>query len=343
VALVNVRMDGVWGDGVFLVLSALGCALLGAMGWLAPLEGERPRSYQSTLLLLGLALLLIALLRLAQVLGVGAPLRSAGTVVWVFGLLAAAAIACVRSRRAAICALVAAVGGSIALLALVEWVFEPHGVTTFRWVLLAIAVAFVFGSLRLRESHRRESVYLVDAAGLAVIAIALTAPRAYSYVPAGDVISSPGDLGTWWEIVLLAAAFGLAAFSGVDRERGPGFLAALALVIFVALAGRAAPAGASLVGWPLLLLLVGGIALVAGLRPRRELPPEPGPHPPEPDPSPPTALRPKGRDRQAESDTGSPEGHGPADAGEGPQRDVESSGAADGRGPAEDWRDWAAR
>jgi len=304
VALVNVRMDGVWGNGVFLVLSALGCALLGAMGWLAPLEGERPRSYQSTLLLLGLALLLIALLRLAQVLGVGAPLGSAGTVVWVFVLLAAAAIACARGRRAAICALVAAVAGTVSLLALVEWVFEPHGVTTFRWVLLAIALGFVFGSLRLRDRHRRESVYLVDAAGLAVIAIALTAlaarPAAFSYVPAGDVApSSPaGELGTWWEIVLLGAAFGLAAYSGVDRERGPGFLAALALVIFVVLAGRAAPAGASLVGWPLLLLLLGGIAVVAGLRPRRELPPEPGgpaQSAPDDSPEPPTELRPPDR------------------------------------------------
>lgn len=287
VALVNVRMDGVWADGVFLVLSALGCVLLGTMGWLAPLEGERPRSYQSTLLLAGLALLLIALLRFAQVLGVGAPLDSAGTTFWVFAVLAAAAIACVRGRRAAICALVAAVAGSIALLALVEWVFDPHGPTTFRWVLLAIAVGFAFGSLRLRESHRRESVYLVDAAGLAIIAIALAALPGSSSAFAGNVITPLGGLGTWWEIVLLCTAFGLAAYSGVDRERGPGFLAVLALVIFVVLAGHAAPAGASLVGWPLLLLIIGGIALVAGLRPRRDLPPEPGGEPAEP----PTELR----------------------------------------------------
>jgi len=294
VALVNVRMDGVWGDGVFLVLDALACALILGMGWLAPLEGERPRSYQSTLLLLGLALLLVTLLRFAQVLGVERPPGSAGTVVWIFGLLTAAAVACVRGRRAAICALVACVAGSIALLALVEWVFEPHTVTTFRWVLLAIAGGFVFGSLRLRDGHRRESVYLVDAAGLAVIAIALTALtalRRYSYAPAGDAITPLGDLGTWWEIVLLGAAFGLAAYSGVDRERGPGFLAALALAVFVVLAGRAAPAGASLIGWPLLLLLVGGIAVVAGLRPRRELPPEPGGSE-DGDPDPPTALHP---------------------------------------------------
>ncbi len=288
VVLVNVRMDGVWGRGVFLVLTALACALVLAMGWLAPLEEERPRNYQATLLLLGLALLLVTLFRLAQVLGVERPLDSPGTVVWIFGALAGAAFTAARDRRAAVCALVAAVAGTVALLAFVDWVFAPHTVTTFRWVLLAVAVGLIVGSLRLRGSQRRESVYLVDAAGLAVLAIALSAvvfEGVFSDRSLGDP-GPPGGLfflnlrieafGTWWELVLLAASFGLAAYAGVDGERGPGYLAATGLVAFVLLAGPPAPGGASLLGWPLLLLVVGGIMVAAGLRPRRDLPAEPG-------------------------------------------------------------------
>ena len=57
------------------------------------------------------------------------------------------------------------------------------------------------------------------------------------------------------------------------------------LVLFVVLAGEPSAGGASLIGWPILLLLVGGAGVVAGLRPRRDLPPEPGPGgPPEPPP-----------------------------------------------------------
>ena len=74
VLLVNVRLDGPWGTGVCLVLDALGCALVLGMGLLAPLEGERPRSYQQVLLLTGQVLGFVTLLRLAQVLGADSPL-----------------------------------------------------------------------------------------------------------------------------------------------------------------------------------------------------------------------------------------------------------------------------
>ena len=50
------------------------------------------------------------------------------------------------------------------------------------------------------------------------------------------------------------------------------------------LVGIPAVGGASLWFWPLVLLLVGGFAVGAGLRPRRELPPEP----PGPGADPPT-------------------------------------------------------
>ena len=57
------------------------------------------------------------------------------------------------------------------------------------------------------------------------------------------------------------------------------------LVLFVVLAGPPGTSAASLIGWPILLLLLGGAGVAAGLRPRRDLPPEPGrPEPPPPRP-----------------------------------------------------------
>ena len=77
--------------------------------------------------------------------------------------------------------------------------------------------------------------------------------------------------------MLLGAGCGLIAYAGVDREPGPGYLGFVVLASFVLIAGPDARDGASILGWPLVLLLLGGALLVIGLRPRRELPPEPGP------------------------------------------------------------------
>src|SRR6476659_2388954 len=82
VAMLNVRMDGTWGSGIHLVITALACGLLLGMGLLAPREGDHPRAYQTVLLLSGLALLALVLYRLAQVLGAHAPLQSSSTVFW---------------------------------------------------------------------------------------------------------------------------------------------------------------------------------------------------------------------------------------------------------------------
>jgi hypothetical protein len=274
VLLLNVRMDATWGDGVFLVLDALACALVLGMGLLAPLEGERPRSYQQVLLLAGQLLGFVMLERLAQVLGVEDPLTKAGTSTWIFLVVATGSAWIARTRRSAVCALIAALAGVVFLLSFVEWVFAPEGPTTVRWLLLASAVALVLAALARRDRERRESVYLIDAAGVAILALGLSFIGALFSVLA-FVGVPPGAPGSGWKLVLLAAGLGLVAYAGVDREPGPAYLGTLILLLFTALAGIPGADGASLWFWPLVLLLVGAAAVAAGLRPRRELPPEP--------------------------------------------------------------------
>jgi hypothetical protein len=85
--------------------------------------------------------------------------------------------------------------------------------------------------------------------------------------------------------VILVVGCALVAYAAVDHEPGPGYLGVFALLLFVVLAGTH-HGGVSLIGWPILLLLLGGAGVAAGLRPRRDLPPEPGP----PEPPPPRPL-----------------------------------------------------
>ena len=280
--LVNVRLDPTWGTGVFLVIDALACALVLGMGLLAPLEGEHARSYQQVLLLAGQLLGFVTLVRLAQVLGADRPLNAAGSRLWIFLVVTVGAAWIGRARRSAVCALVAALSAIAAAIAFVDWAFSPQGPGTLRWVLLALAIALVLAALARRDAHRRESVYLIDAAGVAMLALGVTflGAAAVAFTPLPEValrfLGIPvGVPGGGWKLVLLAAGLGLVAYAGVDREPGPAYLGAVILLVFVVLVGIPGAGGASLWFWPLVLLLVGGVAVGAGLRPRQELPPEP--------------------------------------------------------------------
>jgi hypothetical protein len=272
IGMVNVRMDATWGKGVFLVLNLLGFALVFTMGMLAEMEDGRPRPYQSALLVAGLWLLALTLYRLAQVLGVGNPISASGTVFWTATVLSGVAAWPAWTRNSAICALIEVVAGGVALLAFVDWVFNPHGPTTRRWILLLLLTIYVLASLWRRDRERRHAVMMVNAAGLAVVALELTF--------FGSLVTvlgpPPGGPGFGWALVMLAGGFGLVAYAAIDREPGPGYLGVLVLALAIVLVGRPHITG-DLLFWPLFLLLVGLAGVGLGLRPRRRLPPEPGP------------------------------------------------------------------
>lgn len=282
VLVTELRFNGVWGRGVLFVLAVLACALVLGMGLLAPLEEERPRAYQTVLLVAGLALLAVVLLRLAQVLGEDRPLAAAGTVTWMATLFAGAAAVPAWRLRSPICALIEFVAGGVVLLAFVDWVFSPKGPDTFRWLLLILILTYAGLHVRLRERWPRHAVHAVNAAGLAAVVIAWSFQ--WNFLLPNRIVG--GRPGTWWELVILVVGCALVAYAAVDHEPGPGYLGFSALLLFVALAGARHPGGVSLIGWPILLLLLGGAGVAAGLRPRRDLPPEPGP----PEPPPPRPL-----------------------------------------------------
>ena len=191
------------------------------------------------------------------------------TITWTGLLVAgASAFAAVRTRSA-ICLLIGVIALGVALVNGLEWIFDPDGFTASRWLLLVLAAALVIGSLALRAGAPRQSELLIVGAGLATLAIAVQA----LWVTLLGFEGRDEILSGFWELVVLAAAFGLLAYSAVDRAPGPAWLGAANLAAFIACAWVAEDN--TLYWWPLLLIVVGAVALIAGLRPRAPLPPEP--------------------------------------------------------------------
>lgn len=266
----DVRMSGHWALGVHAAVTVLAAIWIYAMALLTPLEMRDPRGFHSVLLVTGLALVALALARMARLLGADSVLQRAGTLAWVLALLSVAAIAGAVRAHSAIGALIAAIAAGGALLAVCDWIFALRGLTTYRWLLLALAVIYALWSLALREHHRRHAVQLVNAGGLAAIAIGLTLNPLLAYVAPG--LAPGGFHQPWgWQLVMLAAGCGLVAYAGSDHQAGPGYLGALALASFAA----ASTFSGSLLGWPIVLLVLAALGLGFGLRPRRPLPPPP--------------------------------------------------------------------
>lgn len=286
------RFAGAWGAGPrFLVLAAI-AGLVGAMALQTELQETRPRAYQSILFVATFLLAALALGALAQALGADGT-TSSGAVVWTGLLLTALAAWLARHRNSAIMTLLAAATGVLVVNAVVDWVFDPDGPATFRWILLLCALALTAAAVSERDARRRHAVSLVDTVGLTMLALGtLTLLDDLLGALLPFAAGGRGGDATGWELVLLAFGCGLIAYGAVDRERVPQFLGVAVLAQFAAAAAQPGRDGASLIGWPLFLLLAAAGLLALGLRPRRELPPEP-PVPPAPPPAttgdPPTA------------------------------------------------------
>jgi hypothetical protein len=277
VLLIEVRFHDRWADGVHVVVCLLAFGLVYGMGLLAPLEGERPRPYHLVLLICGLVLLGALLLALADAFGSESPFTASGTLTWTFLLLAAAAAYPARRFDAPILTLLAALAVGAAFLSFIDWAFDPQSLTTFRWMLLLLLVGYTAAHLMLRDTHRGHAVMLADAGGVAALGLALTLGIDIVIAQVFGLLQPTADGGsTGWELVVLGAGFALVAYGSVDRERGPAWLGTLVLLAFAVIAGQPSGDGPSLIGWPLLLLLLGLGGVVIALRPRVPLPPEPG-------------------------------------------------------------------
>lgn len=291
VVIVMLRFATVWQPETHLAYATVAFAFVAMMALLAELEGEHPRAYQSVLYVASVVLLIVALIALARALGDrgwpgGLGSRVSGEVAWIAAVVTMFSSGFAIGRNSAVCALLAAIAGGVAVLFGVDWLWDPGSVGTFRWILVALVCCYGVGAIGARDRHPRHGVAFIDAAGLAVVLISLSfANLTYG----GETIAGAGDVDTGWELLIVAAGFGLIAYSSVDRQPGPAYLGVVNLLLFAVISSLgAADESATLLGWPLALALAAAGLLAIGLRPTTPAPPPPDIDAPE---SPPLPLR----------------------------------------------------
>ena len=290
ITMTDTRLDVAWSNGVHLIVALVGFALVFGIAMLSPLA-ERPLAYQAALSLSGLALLVLALDRLARVFGVHSPFTNTGTIMWmsaVFTLVAA--LAALRFQSLA-CGLLAGLGTSAFVLSFVDKVFNPSGVTTFRWVLLLLALGFAAAAVVLRASPwSGYSVPAVDVSGFMIIGLGGTFVVAQVIARINPLATGAATAhpGFGWKAILVLGSLALLGYGAISRERGPGFIGLVSTLITILVVASTKP-NPSIVGWPLVLLLGAAAAFGLGLAPRgRSSGAAPPPAPPGPPP--PTAA-----------------------------------------------------
>lgn len=276
IVVVQIRMDEPWSSGVLLIVAAVGALALLVLGVAAAEGDDASRPAVTTLLTGGLLLAAVTIARLGDVLAGDDFTEGGGTLTWMLALFTALAAICAQRTGAAICVLVAALGGVGFVLEFANWVFGAEDIDTFR-VLLVLCFVALFGAGVMLAG--RTGTMLVAAAALAVIAGYYTTGIAFLF-SAGD-----DGLGWGWELITLLEGLALAAYAALRLEPGPGYLAFVVLLIFAGTAALVETGGVeggisidgeefptseepevSLVGWPLVLALGTVAAAFAGLR-----------------------------------------------------------------------------
>ncbi|HWH93933.1 MAG TPA: hypothetical protein VNT03_08725 [Baekduia sp.] len=285
--VVRIRFADAWGPAAHQAWTTAPWAFVTQLAILAPMERDEPRAYQSVLYVSSIALFAVALETLGELLGVDGPLDGPADATWYFAVVAVVALAFAIARNSAVCTLIGALAAGIAILAAVQWIWEPDGFRTDRWVLLGLMVLYGFAAIGQRDRRLRHGVALIDAAGLAALAISTSFVLGAVFF--GDSAGGAPITGVaWgWELLILAAGFGLVAYSSVDRQPGPAYLGVANLAAFAIITSLGvSKEGATLLGWPVAMALAATVLLAVGLRPTTPAPPPPDLDAPEPPPLP---------------------------------------------------------
>ena len=277
-----------WDDFPLFVAWLIPALVLYGGGILAARSSE-PRAWHSVWVVFGIVFVYGTLMQFIALIdgNTGAPLNT----VWTLCVVAAVAAAAAVFARVRFGWLVAGLALAIAWLSLWDEILE-NGVGddagTFRGLCMVAALILVALAWMLEKRGREgfEAAEVVTAAGaIFVVGAGLVGLSSIQslLVPA-DVAPTSGGVepSLFWDLVLLGGSILLVAAGNLTNVRGPVYVGAAGIAVFVLLVGLDldddSPAG-KLVGWPLILLLAAVAAIVASLLAARKSTAPPAAHP----------------------------------------------------------------
>jgi len=308
-----------WGDFALFLVALLPALFLYAGGFLAALSSSVRQPWHGVFLIFGLIFAGFTLFQFIELVD-GNPDASLN-LVWIFAVLAALGAVAALLAGVRFGLLAAGIAFIVSWLALWDAIlgddFSTDAGTVRGFSLLAAAILIVAGlvlhRMRLGEQAAVPSergllslpLELLTAGGIAFLigtgALSATGAAIHGFYAAlGPLAPADAGLGVlasaqpslFWDAVLLVGSLALVGLGTRFGVRGPAYVGAVGLAIFSLLVGldldATAPEG-SIVGWPLVLLLLAAAALAASvLMPARDRQAgsPPAPHS-DPDPGPP--------------------------------------------------------
>lgn len=273
-----------WGDFGRLLVLLVPCLLLLGLGLgmiggdsRQPVEDDAgARPWRAVVLVLGIVLVPLTLLQFVALLGGSPddPLNRA----WIFAASAVVAALAALRARLPFAALLAALAALIAFVSLWDKILDPSG-RGIRQLMVIAAILLIAGAVVLRRRGFPYAGELVTAGGVAaVLAGVLGAGAVIVKMAVADSLGAFGVSGLGgllqqehWNLFLLVVSVALIVYGTAIAARGPVYVGGFGIFFFVVsigseLASRASdgrPDG-SLVGWPLILILLGAAGIAAG-------------------------------------------------------------------------------
>jgi hypothetical protein len=303
--------DERWAEFALLLVLLVPCVALYALGLglVRREDAARPgdhgpaaHPWQPVLLVFAILLVPLVLFQFLDLIG-GSTEDSLNSA-WIFAVTAALAVFAVLRAGVSYGALLATLALLIAWLSLWDKILDDPSGTTFRWLLVIVALIFLAVAVVLHAGRARQAAEVVTGAGVAAVAAGVVGVVGIAAAFAANVFSealgaSAGLTGVQqhleWDLFLLVVSLALIAYGSRAGVRGPSYVGTFGLLAFIVSAGvEISRVGAdkdpegNLFGWPLVLLLVGAAALIVAfvlpdrLGPGRPASREPGPGAPGP-------------------------------------------------------------
>ncbi|HEY0631540.1 MAG TPA: hypothetical protein VGC98_05765 [Thermoleophilaceae bacterium] len=263
-----------WSDGALLVVLAVPFFVLYGLGMAGRTGGRDAEPWQSTFLVFATILAPLMLFQLLALIGGDA--NDSWNSVWILGLTGLIGVAATLYAGATQAAGFGALALIAAWLAFWDAVLDNPSGNTVRWLLVVIAAIYVVAAYVLARRGFKLGAGLITAAGLAtgyagilssLGALSVLGPLPLPGPTARTVEAATPSAG--WDAFLLVTSIALVAFSARTGRRGPGLVGGAGIVAFIVVVGGqlgdvlAGHADHALSGWPLLLLIVGAVGIVA--------------------------------------------------------------------------------